>query len=384
MTGRDQMRPFRTVHGRRRDRRIGRRWVVAFTAAATLAMSGCGVVPGLTVEQIPLPAPGGIGDSITLTADFDNALNLPTRAKVKLNGMNVGQVSEIEAENYGAIVTMQVGTATKLPVGTGAELRQATPLGDVFVALLPPPGSPEGYLGDGDQLTGPTSAAATVEDLLVSTAGVVDSGSLNSLTVILTELSNAVAPNPDALSGSIEGLTTAITKFNENAARVDESMRYTQVLTGQLAAGRAQIMASIDKLGPAVDAVNGQIGQILTTLDKTNQVTAATNDFLQSDGGNLVELLANLNTALGGLREGAKTLGPLADNLAELTPKWVKATPGSAAALSSKVYYLNPGVGFDAATRLPELEDVDSASESLQQTLTRLLARLSGTKGCCG
>ena len=139
MTGRDQMRPFRTVHGRRRDRRIGRRWVVAFTAAATLAMSGCGVVPGLTVEQIPLPAPGGIGDSITLTADFDNALNLPTRAKVKLNGMNVGQVSEIEAENYSAIVTMQVGTATKLPVGTGAELRQATPLGDVFVALLPPP-----------------------------------------------------------------------------------------------------------------------------------------------------------------------------------------------------------------------------------------------------
>ncbi|MDY6811126.1 MAG: mammalian cell entry protein, partial [Actinomycetota bacterium] len=72
------------------------------------------------------------------------------------------------------------------------------------------------------------------------------------------------------------------------------------------------------------------------------------------------------------------------DNLAVLTPKWVKATPGSAAALSSKVYYLNPGVGFDSATRLPELDDVDSASESLQQTLTRLLARLSGTKGCCG
>ncbi|NED62832.1 mammalian cell entry protein, partial [Streptomyces sp. SID10244] len=48
--------------------------------AAVVSMSGCGVVPGLTVEQIPLPAPGGIGDSIRLTAKFDNALNLPTRA----------------------------------------------------------------------------------------------------------------------------------------------------------------------------------------------------------------------------------------------------------------------------------------------------------------
>ncbi|WP_431309450.1 MlaD family protein [Gordonia sesuvii] len=381
---RDGVRPFQVVGEPRNPRRLGRRGVVTLTAAAVLAMSGCGVVPGLTVEQIPLPAPGGIGDSIDITATFENALNLPTRAKVKLNGMDVGQVSDIVAEDYTAVVTMQVGNATQLPVGTGAELRQATPLGDVFVALLPPPGEPEGYLADGDELGGETSAAATVEDLLVSTAGVVDSGSLNSLTVILTELSKAVSPNPDALSGSIEGLTTAITKFNENAARVDESMRVTSVLTGQLADGRAQIMASINKLAPAVNAVNSQIGQILTTLDKTNQVTAATNDFLESDSDNLVELLAHLETALDGLREGAVTLGPLADNLAELTPKWVKATPGSAAALSSKVYYLNPGVGFDSATRLPELDDVDSASEALQQTLTRLLARLNGTQGCCG
>ncbi|WP_431309132.1 MlaD family protein [Gordonia prachuapensis] len=381
---RDGVRPFRAVGEPRSPRRLRRRGVVTLTAAAVLAMSGCGVVPGLTVEQIPLPAPGGIGDSIDITATFDNALNLPTRAKVKLNGMDVGQVSDIVAEDYTAVVTMQVGDATQLPVGTGAELRQATPLGDVFVALLPPPGEPEGYLADGDTLTGPTSAAATVEDLLVSTAGVVDSGSINSLTVILIELSKAVSPNPDALSGSIEGLTTAITKFNENASRVDESMRQTSVLTGQLAAGRAQIMASINKLAPAVNAVNSQIGQILTTLDKTNQVTAATNDFLGSESDNLVELLAHLETALDGLREGAVTLGPLADNLAELTPKWVKATPGSAAALSSKVYYLNPGVGFDSATRLPELEDVDAASEALQQTLTRLLARLNGTQGCCG
>ncbi|AZG43740.1 MlaD family protein [Gordonia insulae] len=381
---REPIGPFRVQRDAGPGRRRHRRGLVALAVGAVLTMSGCGVVPGLTVEQIPLPAPGGIGDSIQLTAKFDNALNLPTRAKVKLNGNDVGQVSDIVAENYTAIVTMDVGTSSKLPVGTGAELRQATPLGDVFVALLPPPGQPTGYLADGDTLTGPTTAAATVEDLLVSTSGLVDSGSLSSLQVILTELSNAVSPSPDDLSGSIEGLTTAITKFNQNAAEVDESMRNTQVLTGQLAAGRAQIMASINKLAPAVNAVNGQIGQILTTLDKTNQVTAATNDFLRSDGDDLVSLLGHLETALNGLREAAGTLGPLSDNVNVLTPKWVKSTPGSAAALSAKVYYLNPGAGFDSASRLPELGDVDEGSKALQQTLTRLLARLTGTKGCCG
>ncbi len=376
--------PFRGQPDGESGRRFRRRGIMAVAVAAVLTMSGCGIVPGLTVEQIPLPAPGRIGDSIKLTAKFDNALNLPTRAKVKLYGNDVGQVSDIVARDYSAVVTMDVGTSSKLPVGTGAELRQATPLGDVFVALLPPKGQPTGYMTNGDTLSGPTSAAATVEDLLVSTSGLVDSGSLSSVQVILTELSSAVSADPDALSGSIEGLTTAITKFNQNAGAVDESMRTTRVLTDQLAAGRAQIMASINKLGPAVNAINSQIGQILTTLDKTNQVTAATNDFLNSDGDNLVEMIGHLQTALNGLREGASTLGALSDNVAVLTPKWVKSTPGSAAALSAKVYYLNPGAGFDSASRLPEVGDVDEASKALQQTLTRLLARLTGTKGCCG
>ncbi|MHC3003218.1 mammalian cell entry protein [Gordonia sp. GN26] len=374
-----------TVAGPARRRSRARRGAVtALLLSALMGLTGCGVLPGLTVEQIPLPAPGGIGDSIRLTANFDNALNLPTRAKVKLNGTDVGQVDTIVAKDYSAIVTMDVSKKTKLPVGTGAELRQATPLGDVFVALLPPPNAPKGFMTDGDTLTGPTSAAATVEDLLIGMSGVVDSGSLNSLTVILTELSSAVATNPSDLNGAIRGLTTGIRKLNQSSAQVDRSLANTRILTGQLSDGRAQIMASINKLGPALESLNGQIGSILTTLDKTQQVTAATNDFLRTDQDNLVEMLGHLSTVLAGLRQAAGPLGSLADNLHTLTPKWIKSTPGSAAALSAKVYWLNPGVGFDAASRLPELEDVDSGSAALQQTVARLLARLTGTKGCCG
>ncbi|GAA13552.1 MlaD family protein [Gordonia alkanivorans] len=368
--------------GRRSRTRSGA--VTALLLSALMGLTGCGVLPGLTVEQIPLPAPGGIGDSIRLTANFDNALNLPTRAKVKLNGTDVGQVDTIVAKDYSAIVTMDVSKKTELPVGTGAELRQATPLGDVFVALLPPPTATKGFMVDGDTLTGPTSAASTVEDLLISMSGVVDSGSLNSLTVILTELSAAVATNPTDLNGAIRGLTTGIRKLNQSSAQVDRSLENTRILTGQLADGRAQIMASINKLGPALQSLNGQIGSILTSLDKAQQVTSATNDFLRTDQDNLVEMLGHLSTVLAGLRQAAGPLGSLADNLHTLTPKWIKSTPGSAAAVSAKVYWLNPGVGFDSASRLPELEDVDSGSAALQQTLTRLLARLTGTKGCCG
>lgn len=364
-----------------------RKALLTLIVGSMLAVSGCGVVPGLTVEQIPLPAPGNLGETIKLTASFENALNLPSRAKVKLFGSDVGEVTEIRAENYKAIVTMRVSTSSRVPAGTGAELRQATPLGDVFVALLPPNRPTDGYLADGDTLTGPTSAAATVEDLLVSMSGFVDSGSLGSTQQIITELSAAVSAGPDSgtqLGGAIDGLTTAITKLNQNSAEVDTAMRNTRVLTGQFADGRAQIMAAINKLAPAFNTINGQIQLILTTLDKTNRVTAATNDFLRNDKQNLIEMIGHLASLLDELDSGVNTLGALSDNLVELTPKWVKSTNSSAASLSAKVYYLNPGAGFDSASRLPELQDLDAGGQSLQQTLTRLLARLTGTRGCCG
>lgn len=378
--------------GRRRRRRTGtgahssRRAGLLATGltAMALVMSGCSLLPSLTVEDIPLPAPGGIGDGYSVNAVFDNALNLPTRAKVKLNGTDVGQVTDIVAQDYKAHVRMEVSTSIQLPKGTGAELRQATPLGDVFVALLIPPGNAASYIGDGGTLDGPRSAAATVEDLLVSAAAIVDGGSLGSLQTVLTELSNAVSGDSTELSGAIRGFTTAITRFNANAGQVDRAMANTRVLTGQLEAGRAQMVAVIAKLPAAIDVINGQMSTILTTLDKTNKVTAATNDFLATNKQNTIDLLDSLSTAFAGLKEAASVLGPLSDNLAQLNPKWAKSTPGSAAAVSAKLYWLSPGVGFDQATRLPELQDLDAGSQSLQQTLTRIIARLSGTKGCCG
>ena len=163
--GRTQMgqTPSGRTHGmrRRRDARRGVPAILTLIVAATVGLCGCSAMPGLTVEQLPLPAPGGIGDGKTLIAHFDNALNLPTRAKVKLNGTDVGEVSDIAVRDYTAIVQMKVAGDAQIPAGTGAQLRQATPLGDVFVALMPPANASGPSVADGTVLTGPTSAAAS-------------------------------------------------------------------------------------------------------------------------------------------------------------------------------------------------------------------------------
>lgn len=348
-----------------------------------VSLTACGALPGITVEQIPLPAPGGLGDTYELTADFDNALNLPNQAKVRLNGTDVGEVVAITAKNYRAVVQMRISTSTKVPVGTGAELRQATPLGDVFVALQQPMNTDQGYLPPGAQLTGPTSAAATVEDLLISMTAQVDSGSVASLQRIFDELSLAIGAEGQyvELQGAINGFTTAIARFNQNAAEVDRAMANTELLTAELAAGRDQLAAGINKLPPAIDSLNNELGLILETLGKSNEVTAATTDFLNTRQGDLISLFTHLATTMQALDKTAPQLGPLMQRVFELTPKWKASTPGSAATVATKLYWLTPGVGFDSASRFPELQDLDKGMASLQQTLAIILARLQGTNG---
>lgn len=348
-----------------------------------LSLTACGTLPGITVEQIPLPSPGGLGDTIEIFAEFDNALNLPGQAKVRLNGTDVGEVGDIVAKNYKAVVTMNIAESTRIPVGTGAELRQATPLGDVFVALEVPADASAGVMKAGDTLTGATSAAATVEDLLVSMTTQVDSGSIASLTQIFNELSTAISGEDKylELQGAINGFTTAISRFNQNSAEVDTAMANTRVLTAQLAAGRNQITAAVNKLPPAIATLNDELGLIVDTLNKSNEVTAATSDFLATSKDDLVELFSHLATAAIALDKTAPQLEPLMQRLFELNPKWQGSTPGSAATVATKLYYLTPGVGFDSASRFPELADLDGSLKSLQQTLSIVLARLNGTNG---
>ena len=80
-----------------------------------------------------------------LTAVFSNALNLPASAKVKLAGADVGELESMVARNYTAVTTLRIMDGVRLPKGSTAELRSATPLGDVFVALKPPGPTASGH-----------------------------------------------------------------------------------------------------------------------------------------------------------------------------------------------------------------------------------------------
>lgn len=346
-----------------------------------LSLSGCGTA-GLTISDIPLPASGDLSGR-TIKATFPNALNLPDQAKVKFNGNDVGQVNKISVKNYVAQVEMSVRDSIKLPVGTGAELRQATPLGDVFVALIPPKETPSSYMKPGDTLTGKTGAAATVEDLLVTATAFVDGGSVASLTQVIHELSLATGDRSKEITELIQGITTSVRRLNLNTAEIDKSLNGINSFAQAFSSGRKNITNGISQLSPALAVVNGQIDGIVSLLNNSNVITSALNDFLAKRDYETVSLFDNLASLSTDLLSASKYLPLFADNLEALWPKWYRSTRGNSAAVAGQVFWITPGYGLDSKVRLPDSRELIKGAHSLEQTLGRILARLTGTKGCC-
>ena len=69
----------------------------AGAATSVLLLTSCATSLG----SVPLPAPGQLGRSITVTAAFANVMNLPQKAKVKLGGADIGEVDSIRTSEIG-------------------------------------------------------------------------------------------------------------------------------------------------------------------------------------------------------------------------------------------------------------------------------------------
>ncbi|WP_280436983.1 MCE family protein [Nocardia carnea] len=358
--------------------RRARRTVAALVAAGTVALaSGC----GLTVEDIPLPKPGASGETFNLRAVFDNALNLPDQAKVKVGGSDVGVVTNIETKNFQAIVDMEIRKDIELPIGTTAELRQATPLGDVFIAVAKPQTEPgTALLEDGDTLPiEQTSAGATVEELLLSVSLMFNGGGIAHLTRLGTELDSIVGGRSDQLVHLVNEITGVVSSINANSAQIDSVLGEFSVLAGTLDSRRNELGQVADTLPDMIGAVaenNRALGDLLSKISTTS---AALGDYANTTGGDLAGTLDNLNNLMAALAATGDKFGALLDILHELRGPVDATFRGSS--LAAQVNVTNLDIAMLTApgtSHFYDVRDLQDFAGSLIQILQVVQQRVGG------
>lgn len=362
------------------------RRLTALAAAVCLAVTSC-ASEGLA--SLPLPAPGVGSGGYTLTAVFSNALNLPANAKVKLAGADVGQLESMVARNYTAVTTLRIMDGVRLPKGSTAELRSATPLGDVFIAVKPPspaePGAP--LLKDGDSIElASTTAAATVESVLSSAAILVNGGAVRNFTNIVNGLGKATGDQGEAFGTLIRKTNNTLGRLNSRSDQIANAMTETSRLVDTIEAKNQSLADVLAEARPATDTLAVHTSQIADLVVQIGDVSGQLRKFPSIAGTDASgrSVIADANEIARAWNDVVLTPDATLHSLNRLMPPFVKSTTGTALAVNGSIDRLIlgsiPDIGFagDPGLHGPKRYNWHQLVGTFQYTLYRLQERVVG------
>ncbi|BBX60792.1 putative Mce family protein [Mycobacterium shottsii] len=304
----------------------------AAIAMTTLLSSGC-AANGL--DSLPLPAPTLGSGGYTLTAVFADALNLPMNAKVKLAGADVGQVESMVARNYTAVTRLRITDDVRLPRGSTAELRTATPLGDVFVALRPPAGAgtEAAMLKDGDTIgLDSTTAAATVESVLSSAAILVNGGAIRNFTNMINGFGNATGDQGQAFGNLIRKSNRLLATLDSRSEQISTGLSELASLAEQLDAKNqavTELMAAAEPTADALAANTRELSNLVVQVGDTTRLMARFPALRGTDTSGR-SMIRDLNTIAGAANDIAVSPDTSWLALNRMIPPMVKSTAGGA------------------------------------------------------
>ncbi|MFD0804521.1 MCE family protein [Nocardioides caeni] len=290
-------------------RRSTTSWLVAATLA-TAALTGCGT----TMRDLPIPGTGVPGDTIEVTAEFDDALNLAVGAPVKVNGVDMGKVKEIQAADFRAEATLTLEAEAGLREGARARLRYTTPLGELFVDVTNPEEGAD--LGDGAVLElSDTDTAPSVEDTLAQASLLINGGGLEQLQTVTEELNTALSGNESDYRALLDKASTFLTQANQTTQSIDLVLTSLNSLSGTLADREDTINRAVRQITPAARVLRENTPDFTTLLAEIEKFTGAANDTVSATRTQLLNLLKEVEPVLA---EFAKNSGTFDSSLQAL------------------------------------------------------------------
>ncbi|MEV7687057.1 MCE family protein [Streptomyces bungoensis] len=276
----------------------------AWTAVGALLLTGCEFNGWYDV-----PLPGGAasdGHAYHVTVDFRDVLDLVPQSAVKVDDVTVGAVEKVELDGWHARVRLRIADSVKLPGNAVADLRQTSMLGEKYVALSAPAGTPPvGRLRDGDRI--PLSRSGRnpeVEEVLSALSALLNGGGVAQLKTITVELNKALGGREDRVRSLLKQLDTFLGGLDHQRAEIVRALKGVDRLAERLKKEKKTIALAVDTMPPALKVLADQrkdLTKMLTALAGLGRtgtrVVNASHDDTVADLKKLRPILQELNKA---------------------------------------------------------------------------------------
>ena len=268
----------------------------ALLGLTVLGLTACGP----TFSSLPLPGKGVSGNTIHVTMEFGDALNLAQGAPVKVNGVDEGKVQKIWVDNYHAVADVEIKTDANLRNTMKARLRYTTPLGELYVDIT---NSQAGTVLKGGETIplAATTTAPTVEDALSSAGLLINGGGLGAIEKISTELKHAFVGKEPVWRDLLGRLNTTVTQANASTKNFDAALTALTGVSLTLGKNREVIDRALKDIAPAAAILKSEAPNLTQLLIAVQKFGTQANSTLQASKADLLTTLAQVQPVLAEL-----------------------------------------------------------------------------------
>ncbi len=290
-------------------------------ARVLLAAVAIGLTAACSLDPTRLPVPGAYTphNAYRIKIQFSSVLNLPARAKVDSGGVQIGVLDHVQLDGTTAVAYVDMSGDTKLPGNARAELRQATPLGDIYIALVPPEEWSAAVLRDGDTIPlRNTAPADNVEDVLRSVSNLVAGGAIGTLQTTVVNLNKAFPKDPAELTRIQKTIGGVLNDLAANEDTIDGMLSSMENVTTNLAANTAVFNRLVTEGPPKLEGLSAVTVAILRVVGDSQDIANLGGQVINPITGDLIQILSYITPLVGTMSTMDTTVPVIADKFVAL------------------------------------------------------------------
>jgi phospholipid/cholesterol/gamma-HCH transport system substrate-binding protein len=273
-----------------------------------VAVSGC-QWRGLNSLALPGTAGNGPG-AYTIQAQMPNVTNIQPNSRVRVGDVTVGNVTDVQRQDWHALITMRLDGDVVLPENATASVGQTSLLGSLHIELAAPTDvTPQGRLHDGSLIPLASSGSyPTTEQTLGAVSLLLNGGGIGQVQDIVATLANAFAGREDDLRSLLTQLEVFITNLNGQTDDILAATDSLNKLAGQVAAEKPVVDKALQTLPDALAVLRDERTRIADALDQLSKFGALATDAVNQTKESLVRELKNLAPVLKSLADAGPAL----------------------------------------------------------------------------
>jgi len=282
--------------------------VAALCLACLAALTGCGW-KGLNSFTLPGTSGNGPG-AYTIQAQMPDVVTIQENTRVRVDDVNVGNVTKIELQDWHALVTMRINGDVRLPANATAKLGQTSLLGSMHIELAAPKDeAPVGNLQNGSVI--PLSRASmypTTEQTLASVSVLLNGGGIGQLQEITQAIAKAFAGRENDMRSLLTQLDEFIARTNGQTDDIIAASENLNSLAGQFAAKDGVVDQALVTVPKALKVLAEERTKIADAIDQLGKFSAIAADTVRQSKESLVNNLRNIAPVLRSLADAGPAL----------------------------------------------------------------------------